>query len=98
MVLSRSIRKSSRVQNSVRKVKLVTANRYILESEIIYKTTAVSFPKKKGRWERVGFLTQYFLASAIFNIQTRKVRINNILTNQIAEPYVHKRPNQIPKN
>ena len=47
LVPSRYIRKSSRVQNSVRKVKLVTATRYILESEIIYKTTVVSFQKKE---------------------------------------------------
>ena len=96
MVLSRSKRKSSRVQNSVRKAKLVTATRYILESEIIYKTTAVSFKKKRGG--KGVFFTKSFLASAIVNIQTRKGRKNNILTNQIAGPYVHKRLNQVPKN
>jgi hypothetical protein len=46
----------------------------------------------------LNFLTQPFLASAIFNIQTRKGRKNNILTNQFAGPYVHKRPNPLPKN
>jgi hypothetical protein len=60
-------------------------------------TLAVTFELQPGRWPRVGFLTQSFLASAIFNIQTRKGRKNNILINQIAGPYVHKRPNQIPK-
>jgi hypothetical protein len=37
----------------------VTATRYILESEIIYKTTAVSFKKKEV--ERVFFLPSPFL-------------------------------------